>query len=40
MITLVIEPIKEDIEIEVESVIQGGGTGDIIFIEADEVNHE
>ena len=38
MITIQIEPIKEDIEIDVESVIQGGGTGDVTFIEADEVN--
>ena len=36
MITLTIEPIKEDIEIEVENVIQGGGTGDVTFIEADD----
>lgn len=36
MITIELEPIYEDIEIEVEAYVSGGGGTNVTFIEADD----
>lgn len=39
MITIELEPIVEDVEIEVEAYVSGGGGGNnVTFIEADDEN--